>query len=62
MKHHDKSKLTAGDKRALRTLAKQVREKLTDHSRAVFQISLSDGLHIDQNFPAIILRILPKTW
>lgn len=51
MKHHDKSKLTAGDKRALRTLAKQVREKLTDHSRAVFQISLSDGLHIDQNFP-----------
>ncbi|NLY35206.1 MAG: Fe-S protein assembly chaperone HscA [Alcaligenaceae bacterium] len=51
MKHHDKSKLSPGDKRALRTLAKQVREKLTDHSRAVFQIALSDGLHIDQNFP-----------
>ncbi|MFV9473721.1 Fe-S protein assembly chaperone HscA [Advenella sp. RU8] len=51
MKHHDKSNLNASDKRALRTLAKQVREKLTDHPRAVFQIALSDGLHIDQNFP-----------
>lgn len=51
MKHHDKSNLSAGDKRSLRTLAKQVREKLTEHPRAVFQITLSDGLHIDQNFP-----------
>ncbi|NLY64941.1 MAG: Fe-S protein assembly chaperone HscA, partial [Alcaligenaceae bacterium] len=51
MKLHDKSKLSAGDKRALRTLAKQVREKLTDQPRAVFQIALSDGLHIDQTFP-----------
>lgn len=51
MKHHDMSRLNAQDKRLLLSIAKTVRERLTTQSKAYFQVSLSDGLHIDLNYP-----------
>lgn len=51
MKHHDTSKLSAQDKRLLLSIAKTVRERLSSQTRAYFQASLSDGLHIDLNYP-----------
>lgn len=51
MKHHDMSSLNAQDKRLLLSIAKTVRERLTTQSKAYFQVSLSDGLHIDLNYP-----------
>ena len=51
MKHHDTSNLTAQDTRLLLSIAKTVRERLSSQTRAYFQASLSDGLHIDLNYP-----------
>ncbi len=51
MKHHDVSTLNAQDKRLLLSIAKTVRERLTTQTKAYFQVSLSDGLHIDLNYP-----------
>lgn len=51
MKHHDMNSLNAQDKRLLLSIAKTVRERLTTQSKAYFQVSLSDGLHIDLNYP-----------
>lgn len=51
MKHHDMSSLNAQDKRLLLSIAKTVRERLSSQSKAYFQVSLSDGLHIDLNYP-----------
>ncbi|MCQ9328272.1 Fe-S protein assembly chaperone HscA [Pelistega suis] len=51
MKHHDMSTLNAQDKRLLLSIAKTVRERLTTQTKAYFQVSLSDGLHIDLNYP-----------
>ncbi|MDY3332019.1 MAG: Fe-S protein assembly chaperone HscA [Pelistega sp.] len=51
MKHHDMSTLNAQDKRLLLSIAKTVRERLTTQSKAYFQVALSDGLHIDLNYP-----------
>lgn len=51
MKHHDSSGLTGQDKRLLLSIAKTVRERLSKQNRAYFQVSLSDGLHIDLNYP-----------
>lgn len=51
MKHHDMSNLNAQDKRLLLSVARTVRERLSTQSKAYFQVSLSDGLHIDLNYP-----------
>ncbi|AIL32688.1 Fe-S protein assembly chaperone HscA [Basilea psittacipulmonis] len=51
LRHHDKDHLTAQDKRSLLTLARKARERLSTEPRADIKISLSDGLHIDQNYP-----------
>lgn len=51
MKHHDTSNLSAQDHRLLLSIAKTVRERLSTQTRAYFQVSLSDGLHIDLNYP-----------
>lgn len=49
--HHDTEHLTAQDHRQLLSIAKTVRERLTKQQRAYFQVKLSDGLHIDLNYP-----------
>lgn len=49
--HHDTDHLTAQDHRQLLSIAKTVRERLTKQQRAYFQVKLSDGLHIDLNYP-----------
>lgn len=49
--HHDTDQLTAQDHRQLLSIAKTVREHLTKQQRAYFQVKLSDGLHIDLNYP-----------
>ncbi|WP_028883864.1 Fe-S protein assembly chaperone HscA [Taylorella asinigenitalis] len=49
--HHDTDQLTAQDHRQLLSIAKTVRERLTKQQRAYFQVKLSDGLHIDLNYP-----------
>ncbi len=51
MKHHDTTNLSAQDHRLLLSIAKTVRERLSTQTRAYFQVSLSDGLHIDLNYP-----------
>ncbi|NOL49403.1 Fe-S protein assembly chaperone HscA [Pelistega europaea] len=70
MKHHDTSTLSAQDKRLLLSVAKTVRERLTSQPKAYFQVNLSDGLHIDLNYPrnhfenlatSLVERTLEKT-
>lgn len=51
MRHHDTSALTPQDKRLLLSLAKTVRERLSKQTRAYFQVTLSDGLHLDLTYP-----------
>lgn len=51
MKHHSQETLTAADRRLLLSRARQMREKLTTSSKAAFEVSLSNGLNIDQMFP-----------
>ncbi|WP_071058831.1 Fe-S protein assembly chaperone HscA [Pelistega sp. MC2] len=51
MKHHDTSHLSIQDKRLLLSIAKTVRERLSTQPKAYFQVTLSDGLHLDLNYP-----------
>lgn len=51
MRYHETRTLVASDWRALLSLARKVRERLSGETRADFKIALSNGLHIDQNFP-----------
>lgn len=70
LKHHDDAVLNAQDKRLLLSIAKTVRERLSHQTKAYFQVSLSDGLHIDLNYPrshfenlaeSLVGRTLEKT-
>lgn len=70
LKHHDDAVLNAQDKRLLLSIAKTVRERLSQQTKAYFQVSLSDGLHIDLNYPrshfenlaeSLVERTLEKT-
>lgn len=70
LKHHDDAVLSAQDKRLLLSIAKTVRERLTIQTKAYFQVNLSDGLHIDLNYPrshfenlaqSLVERTLEKT-
>ena len=70
LKHHDDAVLNAQDKRLLLSIAKTVRERLSHQTKAYFQVSLSDGLHIDLNYPrshfenlaeSLVERTLEKT-
>ncbi|WP_028357008.1 Fe-S protein assembly chaperone HscA [Brackiella oedipodis] len=51
VKYHDTSEFSKADWRHLKTIARKVREKLTDMPKAFVQTSLSNGLHLDLNFP-----------
>ncbi|NEN76550.1 Fe-S protein assembly chaperone HscA [Pelistega sp. NLN82] len=53
MKHHDMSQLTGHDQRFLLSVAKTVRERLSKQNRAYFEAVLSDGLHLDLNYPRV---------
>ena len=70
LKHHDDAVLNAQDKRLLLSSAKTVRERLSQQTKAYIQVSLSDGLHIDLNYPrshfenlaeSLVERTLEKT-
>lgn len=70
LKHHDDAVLNAQDKRLLLSIAKTVRERLSQQTKAYIQVSLSDGLHIDLNYPrshfenlaeSLVERTLEKT-
>lgn len=51
MKHHDTGHLSVQDRRLLLSIAKTVRERLSTQAKAYFQVTLSDGLHLDLNYP-----------
>lgn len=51
VRHHDVSEFSSEDWASLRKVARKVREKLTSQNRAYIQLGLSNGVHLDLNYP-----------
>ncbi len=51
LKYHTKEIITESDKQLLKATAKSVREELSSKRVVPFKLSLTHGLHIDQNYP-----------
>ncbi|KGF27064.1 Fe-S protein assembly chaperone HscA [Oligella urethralis] len=51
LKHHETADLSHADWRLLKSHARKMRERLSKQSKAYFKVSLSNGLHLDLNYP-----------